>query len=133
MLLDACYDLNDPGLGQWAFWRSMAIKNDDPIFGLDFQTWENTPGDWLFCDWDYRVQGGYSGYHIPNYTLANHNVGYVGIWLNRTEGADLSVGSGMYYIEADEKCIFGCAQYVNQGSYWYWRYSNLLGYTGAWT
>lgn len=132
MLLDACYDLVNPDLTQWALWRSMCIKNDDPLWGLDFQTWENTPGDWLYCDWDNRVQGGYSGYHVPNYTLANHNVGYVGIWLNRTEGADISVGSGMSYIEADEKCIMGCAQLVNQSGYWYWRYSDLLGYAGGW-
>lgn len=132
MLLDACYDLVNPDLTQWALWRSMCIKNDDPLWGLDFQTWENTPGDWLYCDWDNRVQGGYSGYHVPNYTLANHNFGYVGIRLNRTEGADISVGSGMSYIEADEKCIMGCAQLVNQSGYWYWRYSDLLGYAGGW-
>jgi len=132
MLLNACYDLVNPDGMQWALWRSECIKNDDPTFGLDFQTWENTPGDWLFCDYDNRVQGGYSGYHVPNYTLANHNVDYVGIWLNRTEGGDLSVGLGMVYIEADEKCIMGCAQLVNQGDYWYWRYSDLLGYAGGW-
>lgn len=132
MALNVCYDLDDPGLGQWAFWRSMCIKNDDPNWGLDFQTWENTPGDWLYCDWDNRVQGRYPGYHVPNYTLANHNVGYESIWLNRTEGADIAVGSGSWFIEADEKCVFGCAQYVNQGGYWYWRYSDLLGYAGGW-
>jgi hypothetical protein len=33
---------------------------------------------------------GYSGYRVPNYTLANNNVSYEGIWLNTAEGTDLS-------------------------------------------
>ncbi len=137
MALNVCYDLRNSNPSfYWAFWRSKAIKNNSLSWSTDFWTWQDTTHS-NPCNDQQRVQGGYTDYRVPNYTLANHNSDYLRIWeiqgYGYSEGADMATTFNYDIIESVEACVFRCA------SLWGWfggtpiiYNSDLLGYAGGW-
>ncbi|MEO0146787.1 MAG: T9SS type A sorting domain-containing protein [candidate division WOR-3 bacterium] len=121
--LQTIYCYNTAAPSDWAFWCAETFKSSD---GITVELYYNDNGsndEW--CDDSYRAASNYTGTNALNYVLANHNIGYLGIFTGGSsgppEGAYYIYGSGSY-TESYEAVFVDCystSPYMNS--------SNMLG------
>ncbi len=121
--LQTIYCYNTAAPSDWAFWCAETFKSSD---GITVELYWNDDGsNDSWCDDSYRAASNYTGTNALNYVLANHNIGYLGIFTGGSsgppEGAYYLYGSGNY-TESQEAVFVDC--YTTSP---YMSNSNMLG------
>ncbi|MGB9589474.1 MAG: hypothetical protein ACPL68_01155, partial [Candidatus Hydrothermia bacterium] len=121
--LQTIYCYNTAAPADWAFWCAETFKSSDGI--TEELYWNDDGSNDSWCDDSYRAASNYTGANALNYVLANHNIGYLGIFTGGSsgppEGSYYIYGSGSY-TESSEAVFVDC--YATSP---YMSNSNMLG------
>lgn len=121
--LQTIYCYNTAAPDDWAFWCAETFKSSDDITEELYWNDDGSNDEW--CDDSYRAASNYTGTNALNYVLANHNIGYLGIFTGGSsgppEGAYYIYGAGSYTesVEAVFVDCYATSPYMNN--------SNMLG------